>query len=260
MKYKLPRQLIKFQDIIIKSIKPVIKIDSKRDSTLLWESKIGGNPYWEIENKKYPYDKAGKPMKLLAQINFSQIPQIDLFPREGLLQFFISANDDVYGADFDDGTCQDNFRIVYHEKIIKCSDKIIQDFSFIQNMKDDYFPSQVEAKMIFRLEEEAVPMEDFHFEKYFNNSEYNVFDDEEMELYSELINSSGHKIGGYAYFTQSDPRESSYQQNEILLLQLDTDDSIDMMWGDCGVANFFIRREDLIRKDFTNVYYNWDCC
>lgn len=45
-----------------------------------------------------------------------------------------------------------------------------------------------------------------------------------------------------------------------MLLQLDTDDSIDMMWGDAGVANFFIRKEDLLKLDFTKVYYTFDCC
>lgn len=31
------------------------------------------------------------------------------------------------------------------------------------------------------------------------------------------------------------------------------------MWGDMGVANFFIRREDLLRRDFSRVWYTWDC-
>ncbi|MBQ0000454.1 MAG: DUF1963 domain-containing protein, partial [Clostridiales bacterium] len=29
--------------------------------------------------------------------------------------------------------------------------------------------------------------------------------------------------------------------------------------ADGGVANFFISEEDLLRKDFTNVFYAWDC-
>jgi len=32
------------------------------------------------------------------------------------------------------------------------------------------------------------------------------------------------------------------------------------MWGDAGVANFFINSADLINKDFSRVMYNWDCC
>ena len=43
-----------------------------------------------------------------------------------------------------------------------------------------------------------------------------------------------------------------------LLFQLDSDDGV--MWGDCGVGNFFITDADLKRRDFSRVLYNWDCC
>ena len=33
----------------------------------------------------------------------------------------------------------------------------------------------------------------------------------------------------------------------------------EILWGDCGVANFFISRADLKARNFSNVYYNWDC-
>ena len=32
------------------------------------------------------------------------------------------------------------------------------------------------------------------------------------------------------------------------------------MWGDSGVANFFINKEDMKNKKFDNILYNWDCC
>ena len=57
------------------------------------------------------------------------------------------------------------------------------------------------------------------------------------ELYDDLCEDQGHKIGGYPFFTQTDPREweEKYQQHDILLLQIDTDDSLNIMWGDSGV-------------------------
>ena len=33
-----------------------------------------------------------------------------------------------------------------------------------------------------------------------------------------------------------------------------------VLWGDCCVANFFINREALKKRDFSRVCYNWDCC
>ena len=63
------------------------------------------------------------------------------------------------------------------------------------------------------------------------------------------------------HFHTDDPREweEKYQQHDILLLQIDTDDSLNIMWGDSGVANFFIKKDDLLNLDFSNVIYNWDC-
>ena len=85
-----------------------------------------------------------------------------------------------------------------------------------------------------------------------------VTDDLEDAAYDDF-NSSGHKIGGYAYFTQSDPRDNTNAfKDYILLFQLDSDD--DIMWGDVGVANFFIHPDDLAKKNFSRVLYNWDCC
>ena len=40
----------------------------------------------------------------------------------------------------------------------------------------------------------------------------------------------------------------------------DEGNSYSILWGDCGVANFFIPRANLERLDFSQVLYNWDCC
>lgn len=82
-----------------------------------------------------------------------------------------------------------------------------------------------------------------------------------VNLCIKKINSSiwGHKLLGYPSFTQSDPRYDTYAKYDTLLLQIDSDGD-DIMWGDCGVANFFINKEDLKNKDFSKILYNWDCC
>lgn len=41
----------------------------------------------------------------------------------------------------------------------------------------------------------------------------------------------------------------------MLLFQMDTDDEAGIMWGDCGVANFFISEKDLASKNFSRVLY-----
>ena len=64
---------------------------------------------------------------------------------------------------------------------------------------------------------------------------------------------------GYANFTQGDPREEEeYEDYDTLLLQFDSLGCIS--WGDDGICNFFIKKKDLIKKDFSNVLFNCDSC
>ncbi|MBL0916883.1 MAG: DUF1963 domain-containing protein, partial [Sphingopyxis sp.] len=65
-------------------------------------------------------------------------------------------------------------------------------------------------------------------------------------------------VGRPAGFTQSDWRaEPAYQDVDRVLLNLWSDDHI--MWGDSGQGQFMIRREDLLKRDFSKVFYQWDC-
>ena len=87
---------------------------------------------------------------------------------------------------------------------------------------------------------------------------YPELEDDLMDMAYDTFSNNGHKLGGYAYFTQEDPRKYQDEFKDfILLFQLDSDDHI--MWGDVGVANFFIHPDDLGKKDFSKVMYNWDC-
>lgn len=267
LKLELPIELEPLREKFEKSVKPYVKINTKSGTTELWESKFRGNPYLPL-NSEYPKDINGNPLKLLAQINFEEIPNIAPFPQKGILQFFISPTDEVCGLNFDDQTKQDYFKVIYFSDIIKDSSKLITDFSFLSDNDNDYFPIEKEGHLTFELNSAPVAINDFQFEKIFNDYFYNVFDElspdgdgEELcDLYVAHYGAMGHKIGGYAEFTQSDPRENSNSDFNILLLQIDMDDELNIMWGDAGVANFFIKEEDLKNLDFSKILYNWDCC
>ena len=62
------------------------------------QSKIGGMPFLK-SFKDIPLDENNVPMVLLAQINLDNLPeQQELFPvNEGILQFWISSEDQMYG-------------------------------------------------------------------------------------------------------------------------------------------------------------------
>lgn len=216
----------------------------------IFESKIGGLGYIP-HDKDLPTDSNGNQLRLLAQIECDKI-QLDGFMKTGLLQFWI-LNDDVCGLDWDNPTNQDGFRVIYYSEIDKTITKEEIENKFVKNEFDDdeyYFPVFHECGMSFEKSED----------RYIDYDEIEEDDDEES-----WEENSGHKVGGYPYFTQHDPRP--YIENgdnyDFLLFQLDTD-SIDgkdvVMWGDCGVGNFFINSEKLKKQDFSDVLYSWDCC
>lgn len=259
-KLNLPRELKVFEETIRSTAKPFIKIlPQQAAETDLWQSKIGGNPY--ILNKEdYPVDLEENQLLFLAQINFEETPFLPPFPKEGILQFFIF-DDPFYGSELDDPFSQDGFRIVFYKKPIKDEKQLVTDFSFLREFARDPIDTTISYPLKFQLKEEYVPTVDYNFEKIFGDDFFYQFGEKEWllwEEYNQNVRSAGHKLGGYAHFTQEDPRHN--QSTPLrLLFQLDSDSKIKCSWGDMGIANFFIDPENLERQDFSKVYYNWDC-
>jgi uncharacterized protein YwqG len=260
----LEKYLTPYQAKIQATETPVMRITLEAmsaDDVLI--SKVGGMAYWP-EGEKYPVGENGKPLFLLAQIRFDEMPAMAGYPRKGILQFFI-ADTDYYGANFEGNFSmselqkQTNFRVHYWPTLDKPGQKVDAGNS-------DSLPHnpQKPRRMKFELQKEVISSVDFRFDKIFGMAHYesialyagtNGIDEDNLtDAVWERFDGGGHKIGGYPYFTQSDPRDNSEME---LLFQLDSDD--DMMWGDVGVANFFIRPDDLKQLNFTRVAYNWDC-
>lgn len=252
-----------FKSKIEASIKPFIKILPQPQlsaNLTLWQSKFGGLPYLP-KGDDYPRGDDGKPLFLLAQINFDEVPYLAGFPHSGILQFYI-ADDELYGVNFDNPTQSQNFRLRYFPAVLPREDYLVTDFSFLPACQ--HFPLSTSCSLQFQENYEPVGISDYQFERIFEEQFFQQFGEHEDAIFDEyaaLCSAGGHKMGGYAYFTQTDPRTYLRDGDHYwLLLQMDTDDAIDLMWGDSGVGNFFIKEEDLRRLDFSKVLYNWDCC
>lgn len=253
------------------------------------ESKVGGTPYLPHE-MDWPLDSQGRPLALLAQIDCAELKGLAGFPDAGLLQFFVG-QDDVYGMDFDDQIEPKGFRAIYHEKVDPSVTVREAASKRPSSPEDGDLPlmKDAPARICFgQVEEQGITGADYAFDPLFVRVWNELFPDEPiqamwdvMEKMDEddverLLNPENaedfegpevpwHQLGGYPFFTQSDPRgeKPEYEGFDTLLFQLDSDsrDRRDLvLWGDCGVGNFFIRREDLARRDFSKVLYNWDCC
>ena len=193
------------------------KVDYKK-------SKLGGSFYWPTEN--------GPEMQFLAQINFEELPENDIFPKTGLLQFFV-ADDDSWGL-----FAENSHLVVYHENID-------QGYELRKDWEDSPL-EQTDLGMKFELSEDYLSYNDYRFD-----SDIELTD----EMYEQL-GGYGSKVLGYPAFTQFDPRDDN--KYDTLLFQLDSEDGV-MLWGDCGVANFFINGAKLKQHDFSDILYNWDC-
>lgn len=115
-------------------------------------------------------------------------------------------------------------------------------------------------KLVATKSVEIAPLSDIAFDGKMGAKFWMEYGDAEYDIrerYSEAVSAAGHKMGGYAHFAQEDPRTPDH--DETLLLQLDSDDTIGLKWGDMGVAHFFIKKADLKNKDFSKVTFHWDC-
>lgn len=221
-------------------------------------SQLGGNPWWPAD-KDFPTDHNGRPLLHLIQINFAEVPPLEPFPEEGLLQFFIGT-DDLSGCGFCDPDSPADFACIYHPESKSAR---LEDFSFLialYESKSFCSPLQDPGrafKVDWTKTTMTVDLSDFRFVKLLPGI---AAKDDLIELYEETMDSPPIRLGGYPNFTQTDPRKYSGPAGigTTNLLTVDTTDHI--MWGDVGVAQFFIEEVDLKARDFSKVAYNWDCC
>jgi uncharacterized protein YwqG len=273
--FALSKRLTPYWPQIESTRLPYIKIEAKpADNLSFAQSKFGGPPVLP-KDFAYPTDTDGKPMFPLAQLNFAEMPTLEGFPAKGWLQFYISTNDN-FGIDFHHRTSQKNFRVLYFEDIDENNIQTNFDFITKRDMYD-YSPVSVQHALSFSLQEEYVGAHDIRFKKALGMSATKLAQTFRAsaaivlaELYQQL-SANGHKIGGYAYFGDRDPRVDKKYTDQIpdfgeyiLLLQIasvppPTEDAApDIMWANYGVGNFFIHPEHLRKRDFSSVAYNWD--
>jgi uncharacterized protein YwqG len=237
----------------------VVITATRTDKPALRQSTFGYYPCLP-KGYEYPRDGEGNYMYPLAQLNLSEMPRIEGYPESGYLQFYIGTSD-CYGLSFDE--TPSSFAVLYFEE--HELDEIETDFSFLGDiLQTDYTPVHYPHTLSFTTKREYISTNDHRTETdaalalEHLTARYPQIAAEIEDFFFENFDNHGHKLGGYAYFTQYDKRAENEKISEyVLLFQMDSDD--DIMWGDCGVGNFFIHPDKLAQRDFSEVYYSWDC-
>ncbi len=250
---------------------PFMSIKTVDKTTGILDSKFGGLPYLP-SNESLPLDKEGKPMRLLAQINCKDLAGLEEYPQEGMLQFYLTTN-----------PRWDESVVKYYEAVNEAvttemvAERVIENYENI-----DCFPVEAEYGLEFTLSEESMSRDDNRlmalFCQYFtklSGTWISVPDDggeEVYELFEGYCDDSyagGHKVGGYNSAAQL-PDYYPYRESDafidvkadespVLLFQMDSESKKNIMWGDLGVARFFVKRSDLKARKFENAYLVWDC-
>ena len=265
--------------------KEVIYIKAEKvDDLSLEESKFGGFPFVPLGGA-IPTNAEGNQLALLAQINCAQLPENNMYPSDGWLQVWC-LEDEMYGF------CSDTIQPETNQKVLYIpAGTQGEPLERVEAMYQPYgneecplwFVDEQGAiwgmRLSFTHGQQGITYSDGRFRDLFLdrwNKRYpeqaveNFYDlpDEIFENVVDIHDGSdcAHQLGGYPYFTQYDPRyerdSTELTKYTEVLFQIDSqfDTEWDMCWGDAGVRNFFISREDLEALDFSDLLYNFDCC
>ena len=231
-------------------------------------SRIGGPAYVDSLRRRWPVrGKDRRPMLLLAQINFAEVPALADFPSKGLLQLF--------------GCVDERGHL---ESLENKADRVIRWFPDPDGNLTLTPPGPLSAfpkrySMSPRVVEKGMGMS---FER--NDAEANPanwpydetlagFDRRlpetddvkrslralQQEAYGTEKDQGFHWVGGHPRFVQGDVRfEPRLRKLNRVLLHL-TDDNSDIRLGDSGELNLMISSKALRNADFDQAYCTWDC-
>lgn len=249
-------------DIIIDKVKEETRkecysfkiIEGKPNIT---DTKLGGNPYLP-KGYCYPIDEKGNPYALLLQINFKDI-NLEGYPNEGILELFVDSELNY----------PSKYKILFFDTV---EGEVEVNFPKIDL---SYFIIKQEYKLSLTKEITYMPFNDYRFDNILSkvakdecnltiNHLYTIDEDlNDEETFDYLINkmpATYAEIGGYANFTQADPREDTNSDLTECIFKLDSYlDLHKIMIGDCGIAWLLISKENLKNKKFNEAVFDWDC-
>ncbi len=259
----LPAQFEPLREFLTASLKPYIKITESEgsdpgdqdpvDPFSLWQSKIGGNPYFP-KDAVYPMDpESGEAMVLVAQINLAEVPFIPAsnLPKQGVLQFYLGGYEwaDAYAE-------QSRSKVLFFPEVSVNQEDLITDFSFI-NLDETL---RVDHSTIYSLTFE-ISRDLFWGSRYGEALQSppglealcREFSTWLFDYYFEsCADQLGSKLGGYPDLHSNVGDVADGAVGPLLLELSKVDDSDDYLF-------WFIDPERLKALDFTQVQYYHEC-
>lgn len=228
-------------------------------------------PKWAGEDGKE------SSLSFLGQLNFEELGALQILcpnmPQKGLLSFFYDQEQSTWGFDPKD---RGSWRVLFQEETSNLTPAALpEDISDEARYKEvrlqakqiDSYLSVENEKLahIWNDDELSDQYAEFVLEQYEHKPSHQILGypqavqnpdiDEEAAMVS-----SGIYIGSGIDRDSEDVQKALREKDQwVLLLQLDTDDDAEMMWGDVGTLYFYIHLDDLKKKDFSNVWMILQC-
>ena len=265
--------------------KPTVRIIPRavQGTVPVTASKFGGAPYLPV-GVQAPTNESGKPLGMIAQINCAELPKNELYPKTGILQFWIDSGeeegDENWGFNANDIANQANIRVIYYPQAGEATPAGHPAVTAARSEDWPIYPPEAELALTFKKKHESLSDTSREFEARFIhrwnekhpeqtiNEVYEIdrLHDGENIAYDLTDSTEYHKLGGYPSFVQSDPRENNPELEEytVNLLTIASEEAKndgdgDIMWGDMGTANWLITPQQLADRDFSKVLFEWNC-
>jgi uncharacterized protein YwqG len=236
-------------------------------------SKLGGNPHLP---GRFDWPTNGsRPLDFLLQLNLQDLSSMEmarLLPRTGVLSFFYDLETQPWGYELSD---RSGFRVVYFPETSTFIERRPPREEFrLDERCLDFFPRisvphlRSQAGDLLELRSQML---DWELDKYaqfaadyerrqgppLTDTNHHFLGHPEtiqndMQLQAQLVT---HGFGDGS--DRRDPRRAELETGAadwVLLLQLDSDPSANLRWGDSGMLYFWIPRQDLRERRFENVW------
>ena len=252
-------------------------------------SKFGGRPYLPA-GESAPTNEKGEPLGMIAQINCADLPENDIYPATGLLQFWINPNDEkcLWGYDYKNPLSQKNHRVVYYETL----DEPNPDAPFptvnwdkydwpLGPEGEDVSEATTEYALAFETWEQSFLDGGLEIYDQFADAWDEMYPDQKLPENPNARDNASYNllepfesderdysyIGGYPSFAQGDPRDEfeELRGHSVNLLTIesewgeDAEEDVYVIWSDAGAANWLITPEALAARDFSQVVFEWAC-
>lgn len=202
-------------------------------------SKLGGSPDLPPDTSWPSLDQ--RPMAFIAQIALAELAPLDrdgLLPGAGLLSFFCALID--LGS-------PDAGQVLYTPR----ETPLVRTTPPAALAADEHFAP---ASLAPQADLTGAPWQSAQLERL-------GLSREQLHAYSQATGQDRetpmHRMLGHPEIVQNDPRDSAREM--CLLLQVDSDESLGMMWGDVGRLYYWLDPKDLEDRHFDRCWLDFQC-